>query len=259
MKKIYIHTDMEGCSGIDRGEMVPTGGPDYRFCVERLMADLNAAIDGAFLGGADHVTVLDSHGGGGNFDVSLLDKRAEHDLKLNKKWWGILDESYWGCLYIGAHAMAGTLNGFLDHTQSSESIYNYYANGRKMGELGQWAMCAGHFGVPMLMVSGDQCGVNEAAQFFSGVETAAVKVGLSRMRAAALPLQEAEDLIRAAAKKAVEKTERPAPFKPMLPMEVKIEFTRSDHCDRSCVKTGVERLDARTARRIVDCCLNYWL
>jgi len=259
MKKIYIHTDMEGCSGIDRGEMVPNASPDHRYCIERLMADLNAAVDGAFLGGADHVTVLDSHGGGGNFDLSLLDPRAENDTKENKKWWGILDESYWGSFFIGAHAMAGTLHGFLDHTQSSEAIYNYYVNGRKMGELGQWAMVAGNFNVPMLMVSGDQCGVNEAAQFFSGVETAAVKVGLSRMRAALLPLAEAEGLIRNAAKRAVEKAERPLPFKPLLPMEVKIEFTRADHCDYHSGKAGMERINARTARKIAAGYLDFWL
>jgi len=258
MKKIYIHTDMEGCSGIDRGEMVPNGSPDYRYCVERLMADLNAAVDGAFLGGADHVTVLDSHGGGGNFDLSLLDRRAENDTKENEKWWGKLDESYYGCFFIGAHAMAGTLHGFLDHTQSSESIYNYYCNGRKMGELGQWAMVSGHFDVPMLMVSGDQCGVVEAAQFFSGAETAAVKTGLSRTRARALPLLEAEELIRRAAKRAVENTARPLPFKPILPMEIKIEFTRADHCDEHAARAGMERIDARTARRISDCYLDFW-
>ena len=258
MKKIYIHTDMEGVSGIGRGEMVPRESADYRYCVERLMADVNAAVDGAFLGGADFVTVLDSHGGGGNFDLSLLDKRADNDTKENKKWWGKLDGSYWGCVYVGAHAMAGTLNGFLDHTQSSESIYNYYCNGRKMGELGQWAMVSGHFDVPMLMVSGDQCGVNEAAQFFSGVETAAVKVGLSRMKAKLLPLDMAEELIRQAAKRAVEKTDRPATFKPLLPMEVKIEYTRADCCDRS-VENGAERLDARTSRKIRDCYLDFWV
>ena len=148
---------MEGISGIDKAEMVEKS---ERYAVERLMADVNAAVDGAFLGGADHVTVLDSHGGGGNFDLSLLDKRAEVDTKPNKKWWGILDGSYFGTFFIGAHAMAGTLNGFLDHTQSSESIYNYYVNGRKMGELAQWAMVCAHYDVPLIMMSGDTAAVS---------------------------------------------------------------------------------------------------
>ena len=128
-----------------------------------------------------------------------------------------------------------------------------------MGELGQWAMVAAHFNVPMLMVSGDQCGVNEAAQFFSGVETAAVKIGLSRFRAKCLPGHEAEELIYSAAKRAVEKQERPPVFKPLLPMEMIIEYTRSDYCDRVPSMPGVERLDARTARKITDNYLEFWI
>lgn len=258
MKKIYIHTDLEGISGIDRGEMVPNESPDYPYCVTRLMADINAAVDGAFLGGASHVTVLDSHGGGNNFDASMLDSRAEFDTRPNKEWWGTLDESYWGSFFIGAHAMAGTINGFLDHTMDSYRIYNYSVNGRKMGELGIWAMVCGHFNVPMLMVSGDLAAVNEAAQFFSGVETAVVKTGLSRTRARSLPLNEAEEAIRRAAMRAVQKAERPAAFKPLLPMEIKIEFTRGDHCDAVAAKPGIERVCARTIRKISDTCLNFW-
>ena len=258
MKKIYIHTDMEGVSGIDRAEMVPTDSPDYPYCRQRLIADTNAAIDGAFLGGASHVTVLDSHTGGGNFTKADIDPRAEFDPKANKKWWGMLDESYWGSFFIGAHAMAGTLNGFLDHTMCPESIYGYAINGREMGELGIWAMVCGHYNVPMLMVSGDQAGVTEAMQFFSGIETAVVKTGLSRNRARSIPLNEAEEAIRQAAKRAVEKAERPLPFRPLLPMEMKFMFTRADYCDFEMGKEGMERIDSRSARKISQTYLDFW-
>lgn len=258
MKKIYIHTDLEGISGIDRGEMVEKNSSDLRYCIERLMIDTNAAVDGAFLGGADHVTVLDSHGGGNNFDLALLDKRAEFDTKPNKKWWGILDDSYFGSFFIGAHGMAGTLRGFLDHTQSSESIYNYYVNGRKMGELGQWAMVCGHYDVPLIMMSGDTAAVNEAAQFFAGIETASVKTGISRSRAKLVPNDEAVERIRQAAKRAVEKAEKSKPFKPLLPMEVKIEYMRADYCDHVDANPDVERLDARTARKISQSYQDFW-
>ena len=256
MKKIYIHTDLEGISGIDKAEMVQNS---ERYAIERLMADTNAAIDGAFLGGADHVTVLDSHGGGNNFDLSLLDKRAEFDTKPNKKWWGIIDESYFGTFFIGAHAMAGTLNGFLDHTQSSESIYNYSVNGRKMGELAQWAMVCAHYDVPLIMMSGDTAAVCEASQFFAGVETAAVKTGISRRRAKLVPVEIAEDLIRRAAKRAVERADRIKSFKPMLPMEVKIDYMRADYCDYTENNPALERLDARTARKISHSYQDFWV
>jgi len=259
MKKIYIHTDLEGISGIDKGEMVKVGlNANSDYVIERLMTDTNAAIDGAFLGGADHVTVLDSHGGGGNFDLSLLDKRAEFDTKPNKKWWGILDGSYYGSFFIGAHAMAGTLHGFLDHTQDSTRIYNYYVNGRKIGELGQWAMICGHYDVPLIMMSGDTAAVNEAAQFFAGIETADVKTGISRTAARLINNDEAVERIRQAAKRAVEKNERAQSFKPLLPMEIKIEYTRADYCDHIDFAENIERLDSRTARKISQSHQDFW-
>ena len=63
------------------------------------------------------MTVLDSICGGGNFIPDLLDSRADNDLKAKAKWWGKMDSSYAGTFFIGAHAMAGTQNAFLDHMQ----------------------------------------------------------------------------------------------------------------------------------------------
>jgi D-amino peptidase len=249
--KIYIHTDLEGVSGIDNIEMMSREHPRHREAVENLMADLNAAVDGAFLGGAEHVTVLDSHGGGGNFILEMLDKRAENDTKPNKKWWGILDESYDATFFIGAHAMAGTINGFLDHTQSSASWYNYSVNGRKMGELSQWAMVAGHFSVPLVMVSGDEAACVEARQFFHPVETAIVKMGIGRNRAQLVELDEAHARIREAARRAVAIIPNARPFVPSKPMEIILEFTRADYCDGAAAK-GAERIDARTVRKVTD-------
>ncbi len=250
--KIYVHTDLEGISGIDSMEMIERTGPRYRQCCEYLMADLNAAIDGAFAGGATHVTVLDSHGGGNNFIVDLLDKRAELDTRPNKKWWATLDDSCHGTFFIGAHPMAGTQNGFLDHTQSSLSWHNYVVNGRRMGELAQWAIVAGRWGVPMLMVSGDEAACAEARNFFKPIETAAVKRALGRNRAELVPLKEARDRIREAARRAVGLVRKGRPFTPAKPMEIVLEFNRSDYCDSVAEKPGIERLDARTIRWVTS-------
>jgi D-amino peptidase len=250
--KIYIHTDLEGVSGIVEAEQVPRGNEGYRACCEKLMLDLNAAVAGAFDGGADHVTVLDSHGGGGNFILEMLDQRAENDVRPNKKWWGILDESYDGTFFIGAHAMAGTINGFLDHTQSSTAWFNYWLNGRKMGELGQWAVVAGAFGVPMLMVCGDEAACAEAKAFFNPVETAAVKQGVGRNRAVDVPEDEARARIRQAARRAIGLVGKAKPISPTQPMEVVVEFNRSDYCDSVARREGIERLDARTVRKVTS-------
>ena len=250
--KIYIHTDLEGISGVDSMEMIAPDHPRRREANELLMADVNAAVAGAFDGGATHVTVLDSHGGGGNFILELLDQRADNDRKENKKWWGKMDTSYAGTFFIGAHAMAGTQNGFLDHTQSSESWYNYSVNGRRMGELAQWAIVSGNFGIPMLMVSGDEAACFEARQFFSPVETAAVKRGVGRNRAELVPIEEARARIREAARRAMSLVGKAQPLIPSKPMEVRLELCRSDHCDRYAAKPANERLDARSIRKVTS-------
>lgn len=257
--KIYIHTDLEGISGIDSVDLMERDSACHRCAIERLMMDINAAIEGAFAGGATHITVLDSHGGGGNFDLSLLDPRVEYDTKENGKWWGKLDDSYQGTFFIGAHAMAGTINGFLDHTQSSTAWFQYSGNDQPMGELAQWAMVAAHFQVPLLMVSGDEAACVEARQFFSPLQTAIVKRGVGRNRAELVDLNDACNRIKDAATKAMSLIGQAKPFAPNLPLKVKLVLNRSDYADALAKKPGIERLDARTvvktAQTYLDCLL----
>jgi len=250
--RIYIHTDLEGISGVDCIEMIARDHERHREGLENLMHDLNAAIDGAFAGGAEHVTVLDSHGGGGNFILDMLDPRAENDTKPNGKWWGIMDESYHGTFFIGAHAMAGTMNGFLDHTQSSMSWFEYSVNGRPMGELGQWAIVSGHFGIPALMMSGDERACAEAQDFFHPIETAAVKRGVGRNRAELVDPGEARGRIREAARRAMAHVGVAKPFVPIKPMEIILRLYRSDYADAMAAHEGVERIDARTVRKVTS-------
>lgn len=250
--RIYIHTDLEGVSGIDRGEMVPHDSDDYKTCCELLMGDLNAAVDGAFAGGADEVIVLDSHGGGNNFLLDMLDPRAQNDTRPNHYWWSIMDERCDATFFIGAHAMAGTQNGFLDHTQSSASWFEYRINDRPMGELAQWAFVAGHFGVPLVMVAGDEAACMEAHNFFSPIKTAAVKRGTERMRAEALPLDIARERIYNAAKEAISLVSEAKPFWLYKPYIYELTLMRSDFADEMMKMGKVERIDARKVRWVSD-------
>ncbi len=248
--KIYIHTDLEGISGIDCIEMMSKSDPRHQFARERLMADLNAAIEGVFEGGATEVMVVDRHGGANNFIPELLDKRVTVDHKLNDLWTGALDETFDGTIIIGAHAMAGTMNAFLDHTQSSLKGFNYYINGKRTGEIGQWATMCAHFKVPVLMVSGDEAACAEARAFLGPVETAVVKRAIGRNRAECVDLAEAERRIREAAKRAMSLVGKAKLYTPILPMEIIEEYTRTDYADAVADKPGVERLDARRLRKI---------
>jgi len=253
--RIHIHTDLEGISCITSNEKVLLGNsPQDEYAVSRLMADINAAVDGAFDGGATHVKVLDRHRGGNNFDLSLLDKRAEADADNTGNWWGELDDSYDAAFYIGAHAMAGTSGSFLCHTCSLD-WHNYIINGRSFGELGMWGLVCGHYNVPIIMMSGDLAACQEAAAFFNPIRTAAVKSAESINHAIALPPEEAYAKIRNAAKESMSLIAKAKPLKVILPMEVKIEYSigwgenRSEDYDKLA---GVERVDGRTLRKISD-------
>ncbi|MEN6317067.1 MAG: M55 family metallopeptidase [Clostridiaceae bacterium] len=246
-KKIYIMTDLEGISGIDSMDMIQRDDPRYQYCRERLMADTNAAVDGAFQGGAGQVFVCDGHGGGGNFIKEKLDPRAEITSGGMRQQ---MDKNLDAVMFIGAHAMAGTLNGFLDHTQDSRKWFNYYINGKKTGELGQWGIMAAQYNLPVIMVSGDQAACFEAGQFFGHISCAIVKYGIGRNGAELLPNEEAVALIRNAAAKAIGLIGQIRPYRPLLPLDIKLELYRSDFCDEIAAKPGVERLDARTVRKV---------
>ena len=190
MTKVYFITDLEGISGISRADQVVKDSPDYPFALERLMADTNAAVAGAFDGGADEVLVEDGHGGGGNFLPGRLDPRAKQNI--GKTDYTTID----AIMHVGAHAMAGTLNAFLDHTQSSVRWFDYQINGRSMGEMGQEGVLAGVYNIPTVFVSGDEAACLEARQFFGDIPTAPVKYALGRNTAVCLDGDEALELIR---------------------------------------------------------------
>jgi len=96
--------------------------------------------------------VRDVHDGGDN----LLRSRIEPRAHLERSEESLLDESYSGVLLIGHHAKAGTLNGFLDHTRSGRSWFSLRVNGEDVGEIWLAAAYAGHFRVPLIMVTGDE-------------------------------------------------------------------------------------------------------
>jgi D-amino peptidase len=224
-----------------------TKAENYHFSLERLMLDTNAAIEGCFEGGASEVYVCDGHGGGNNFIDEMLDKRA---IKINCNLPPDLLKQINAFMEVGAHAMPGTINGFLDHVQSSVSWHNYYVNGKKCGELAQLGIYAGLNNIPFVMVSGDEAACVEAKQFFGDIACAAVKYGIGRNKARLVNLDEALIRIKNASKQGVGLIGNIKPYKPLLPLEIKVEFNRSDYCDAAENKNN-ERLDARTLRKIV--------
>ncbi|MEO8205140.1 MAG: M55 family metallopeptidase [Chthoniobacterales bacterium] len=251
--KIYIQNDMEGISGIRTKDQVSRDSPDYEEGRKLLMMDLNAAIDGAFAGGATEVVVADCHGGGGQMRIGGMDPRAVYEMPNGGIRMASLDETYTGVILLGYHAMAGTVNGFLDHTMSSAEWFEFKINGQVVGEIGIEATIAAHFNVPVIMVSGDETTGKEArATLGKNTECAVVKWGIGRNKAKCLSLENAHKIIRETTKKAVE-TAAANPgyyrvFKPKLPVTAELTLYRSDMVDGFAFRPGIERVNARTIR-----------
>lgn len=251
--KIYLLCDMEGTSGIWRVEQTQRGQPAYLQGRELLMADVNAAIDGALAGGASEVVVCDTHGGGGHFLIEKMNPRARYETPGGGSPLPSLDESFGGLILTGHHAMAGTLNAFLDHTMDSSAWFCFRINGQPVGEIGMETAHAGHFGVPLIMVTGDEAACREAEAQFPGIVTVPVKRGLGRNRATCLHPAAAHELIRRGAAEAVQRAAQLKPWKLAPPIELELTYYRSDYADEAMnAHTDLQRVDARTVRKTVD-------
>ena len=176
--KIMIMTDMEGCAGIlNFKEWVYPDGRNYEKGQRLLTAEVNAAIDGFFLGGVAEVVVVDGHGCGG-IDPELLDKRAILSRGIYEKvWpWG-LDKTYSALAFVGQHAKAGTPYSHMSHTGWPDVI-DCRINNLSVGEYGMLALCAMELGIPTILACGEKAMAAEAETLTPGVITVSVKKGL---------------------------------------------------------------------------------
>lgn len=250
--KIYILADMEGIAGIRKMAQVDFASPEYEEGRRLMMHDINAAIGAAFEAGATEVVACDTHGGGGQIRLAEMDARAIYELPGMGSMMPSLNESFAGVILLGHHAMAGTLNGFLDHTMSSATWFEYRINGQAVGEIGIEAAFAGHFSVPVIMVSGDEATAVEARGLLGDVECAVVKWGIGRNKARCLSSEASREVLRETTQRAVRRAKSFKPFKPSLPATIQLTLYRSDMADDMAVRPGIERINARTLQKTVQ-------
>jgi D-amino peptidase len=242
---------MEGISGVVDWSHVDSDNTEYQRFRRLMTADVNAAIRGAFEGGADEVTLSDGHDYGRNVLIEDLDPRARLNSGSPSPFSMVqgIDDHVDALIFVGYHARAGARNAILAHTWSSRSIYNLWLNDMLVGEMGLNASLAGHFGVPLIMVSSCQAGTEEAAALAPGVETVAVKRGSSMFAAECLKPEVSQPLIQQAAARAVKRFkagQTPAPIKVAYPVKIKVELTAPHMADSASVLPFVTRLDGRT-------------
>ncbi len=250
--KILLATDMEGITGVTTWDQVTPGHAEYVRFRALMTQDVNAAIRGAFEAGAEDVLVADGHWNGSNILIEELDPRA----KLNtgspsplSMMQGI-DETVDGVMFVGYHARNGSQNAVLDHTWSSRTVVNVWLNDLLTGEYGLNAAVAGHFGVPIIMVSGDQTACAQVEEQIGEIEKAIVKMATGRYAAECLAPQVTHEMIFMSAARAVNRLmegDVPDPFVLEQPMRVTIEFFTSDMADRAALVPATHRDGTRVS------------
>lgn len=245
--RIYISADGEGISGTVSTDEMHQTGKDFAQFRYWMTQDVNAAIRGAFNAGATEVVVNDSHWNMTNILFEELDPRAELIRGWNKEL-GMVEqiEGCDGAFFVGYHAKVGHSDGVANETMLGYEMYEMRMNGSAVGEMEINAAIAAHFGVPVIMVSGDDCLQREALQYFGDVETAVVKYAIDRWSARCLSYERAHQVIEESAFRAVK---RIGDFKPkvvMGPVELEIEWTSTAACKKASLVPGSYRKSPRT-------------
>jgi D-amino peptidase len=236
--KILIAVDMEGITGVTTWDQVTPGHAEYARFRKLMTQDVNAAIRGACEAGADEIIVADGHWNGSNILIEELDSRARLNTGSPSPFSMMqgIDESVDGVMFIGYHARNGTPNAILDHTWSRLTVANVWLNDILTGEYGLNGAVAGHFGVPVIMASGDQTACAQVVEILGDMETAMVKQANGRYAAECLPPQVTQELIFMSAARAVTRLQDgdvPDPFVLDTPVRVTVEFFTSDMADRA--------------------------
>ena len=219
--------------------------PEYNQGRTFLTNDVNAAIAGLIDGGAKEVVVTDAHGSGNPEPDILLDQmdpRAKFEFRDSSfaPYTDMPNSSYQAIVCIGMHARANT-NGFLAHTYTVEPAFN--VNGLEFTETTIIGVSAARFGVPVIMVSGDNVLEKQIKEQFPDVVYAVVKNARNRASCDTLPQAAVQKAIYAAAKRAIQNVARYAPFVLKAPYTFKMSFQNAGQTNRAFVYPGLTRVD----------------
>src|SRR5436190_4604363 len=245
--KVHVISDMEGVSGIVKWQQTSGGDPMYEEGRRLYTEEINAAVRGAKAAGATEIVVMDCHGAGGGWSFNslvhdLLDPDCEYVVQeMWTEYTGFLESGCDAALFIGMHAMAGTADGVLSHTVSGQAWQSLRFNGTLVGETGINAALCGHWGVPVLLVTGDRAVCREGRELLGGgLTTVEVKEGLGRFSARMKTPVEARELIEEGARAALSDLSAVPPYDPGSPCEIAIEFTTPDRLQEFANRKGVE-------------------
>lgn len=253
---VFLLTDMEGIAGIDTIEEMDRDSEIFLTAQKKLCNSINLCVASCFDAGADRVYYLDGHAGGGNVIEARIDPRA---VKCSiAEWQTLLKNGDIDCqIELGAHARAGTVGGFLDHTLSSRAIYSVRVNGMEMSELSLHAILCAKYRVPIVAVTGDETACAQAREYIPGIFVGAVKNATVRNVATTYP--DADEILCDTVKASLADWRTVPCLQISAPLTVEYTYYRTDMCEEALAKyTGdVVRVDARTLKKTVDTLTSY--
>jgi D-amino peptidase len=244
--KIFLSSDMEGTAGVVDWEQCVGDGAEAVAGRQLLLDEVNAAIAGAVAGGATEIVVNDSHSRMRNLPAQELLGEASYISGSHKPLYMMqgLDDSFGAVLFVSYHGSVGAPAG-LSHTYNPRAVSEVRLNGTVTGEAGINALVAAHYGVPVVLVTGDRCACEETAALLPGIHAAVVKEPVSRLAAHSLHPARACALIREVAEKAVATAAQaaPPPLGPVATLEISVRTT--DIAEAATWVRGVERAGDR--------------
>jgi len=246
--KVFLSSDMEGTAGIVDWDQCIGDGPQAAAGRRLLLAEVNAAIEGALAAGATEIVVNDSHSTMRNLPPGELAGQASYISGSHKPLYMMqgLDDSFDAVLFVSYHGSIGAPAG-LSHTYNPRAVVEARLDGVVTGEAGINALVAAHYGVPVVLVTGDRCACEETATLIPGVHAAVVKDPVSRVAAHSLHPDKACDLIRTTAEQAVRHAAGTSP-PPLAQATLELSVRTTDIAEAATWVRGIERTAPRELR-----------
>ena len=249
--KLYISADMEGTAAVASWTQVePSNTTEYPYYRKLMSREVRAAINGAREAGVRDVLVNDSHSTMRN----VMWDELPDDVRMiygNRKPFSMsqgADASFDAAFFTGYHAMVGEVDGVLDHTYTSETLYNTRVNGLRCSEAMLNAAVLGLDGVPVVLVTGDRVSVEQTESVMPWITGVIVKDSIGRYATNSVSPARACELIRAGAKSAIERLADAKPFVFEPPIALELDFVSTQNADFAEMIPGFERIGGRSVR-----------
>ena len=251
--KVFVSSDMEGTTGVVDWEQAVGTGPEYQYYRGLLQGEVNAAIDGALEAGATEFLVNDSHSTMANLRPDALHGQASYLSGKHKPMYMMqgLDASYDAVFFISYHGSMSS-SGILSHTYNPRAIADVTLNGTVVGESGINALVAQAYGVPVVLITGDDITAAEVLPFCPGIETVVVKHSHTRFASTGLHPDRARALIQEGARAALSRLTDITPPAITLPATLEVRFHNGDFAEMATWLHGVDRVDEKTVAMTDD-------